>query len=323
MRLIKYPKILLLLTGLATILRCNAQNAAAPTGDIPPLSYTHFIYLSFATALILSIAIAILSLVWVRLSMYLSEKRQKTIKSILMMTVLAASGHTLSAQSAIPTTQPSASGSHTLEIIFIFCVILIEAFVIFQILIRIWFLIDDIYPRVKPESILQSGIKELDALLPPFWRYGFFISIFLITGFSIYSYASDEIKKDKIQKEELARLKALTVDEYTVTMADATGIDDGKIIFAANCGICHGEKGQGTVGPNLTDSYWLHGGSIGDIFKSVKYGWPAKAMKSWEADLTPVQMRNVVSYIMSIHDTHPPDPKVPQGSLYSTVAPVR
>jgi cytochrome c oxidase cbb3-type subunit 3 len=106
------------------------------------------------------------------------------------------------------------------------------------------------------------------------------------------------------------------VDENTVTMADADGLGDGKTIYTINCSPCHGQHGEGVVGPNLTDDYWLHGGSLSNVFKSIKTGWPAMGMKPWENDLTPVQIKNVASYIKTLRGTNPPNAKAPQGDLY-------
>jgi cytochrome c oxidase cbb3-type subunit 3 len=83
-----------------------------------------------------------------------------------------------------------------------------------------------------------------------------------------------------------------------------------------NCAPCHGNAGEGSVGPNLTDDYWLHGGSVQSIFKTIKYGVPEKGMKSWKEDLSPAQMAQVTSYIKSLRGTNPPNPKEHQGVLY-------
>ncbi|HEU4716341.1 MAG TPA: hypothetical protein VFU15_00830, partial [Bacteroidia bacterium] len=70
------------------------------------------------------------------------------------------------------------------------------------------------------------------------------------------------------------------------------------------------------LGPNFTDDYWLHGGSIQDVFKSIKYGWTDKGMKSWEQDLKPVEIQEVASYVKSLRGTNPPNAKEKQGELY-------
>ncbi|HMI64176.1 MAG TPA: hypothetical protein VK518_24840, partial [Puia sp.] len=69
------------------------------------------------------------------------------------------------------------------------------------------------------------------------------------------------------------------------------------------------------VGPNLTDAYWLHGGSIQEVFKTIKYGWPDKGMKSWKDDYSPVQIAQISSYVESLGGTNPPNAKPPQGTL--------
>jgi cytochrome c oxidase cbb3-type subunit 3 len=99
-------------------------------------------------------------------------------------------------------------------------------------------------------------------------------------------------------------------------MADATGIAEGDKLFHSNCYACHGAKGEGGVGPNLTDKYWLHGGTINDVFKTIKYGWPDKGMQSWEKMYSPVQIKNLASYIKTLAGTNPPNPKAPQGDLF-------
>ena len=99
-------------------------------------------------------------------------------------------------------------------------------------------------------------------------------------------------------------------------MLDAAGIASGMKLYNTNCGACHGDKGQGGVGPNLTDAYWLHGGSISHVFKSIKYGIVDKGMKSWKEDFSPTQIAQLASFIESIQGTNPPGAKEKQGDLY-------
>jgi len=60
----------------------------------------------------------------------------------------------------------------------------------------------------------------------------------------------------------------------------------------------------------------LHGGHVKDVFKTIKYGWPEKGMRSWKDDLSPIQIAQVTSYIKSLHGTRPPNAKEKQGELY-------
>jgi cytochrome c oxidase cbb3-type subunit 3 len=123
-----------------------------------------------------------------------------------------------------------------------------------------------------------------------------------------------EMAQAEIVKKQYLSKAANLVDENTVTLvSDAGVIKAGEGIFKQNCAACHGDKGQGMVGPNLTDDYWLHGGNIKAVFKTIKYGVPAKGMPNWEKQLSPKQLSDVANYIRSIHDTNPPNGKEPQG----------
>ena len=172
-----------------------------------------------------------------------------------------------------------------------------------------------------------DGIRELDNKLPPWWLYGFYCTI-LFAGVYLWRYhightaplSGEEytISVQKAEQQKLAFLKnaANLVDENTVKrLTDAGELAAGQKVFEATCFACHGKAGEGGVGPNLTDEYWLHGGSVQDIFKSVKYGWPDKGMKSWKDDFSPAQIAQIASYVMSLQGTHPANAKPPQGTV--------
>jgi cytochrome c oxidase cbb3-type subunit 3 len=111
------------------------------------------------------------------------------------------------------------------------------------------------------------------------------------------------------------------VDENTVVaLTEAPALEAGNKIFQANCAACHAADGGGTVGPNLTDVYWKHGGSVNDIFKTIKYGVLDKGMISWKDALSPLQMQQVTSYILSLQGTTPASPKAPEGEEYKPAA---
>ena len=177
-----------------------------------------------------------------------------------------------------------------------------------------------------------DGIRELDNRLPPWWLYGFYITI-IFSGIYLWRYhvshsapSSEEeyqyaVTKAEEQKAEYLKKAAANVDENTVKqLTQEVDLQAGKTVFQANCAACHGNAGQGVVGPNLTDEYWLHGGSVKDIFKTIKYGIPEKGMKSWKDDFSPTQLSQLSSYILSLKGTNPPNPKEKQGDLYTEVA---
>jgi len=85
------------------------------------------------------------------------------------------------------------------------------------------------------------------------------------------------------------------------------------VVFLEHCAVCHGNAGEGGIGPNMADDYWLHGGEIKDIFRTVKYGVPDKGMVPWEQTLSPGQIAEVSNFIVTLRGTNPPNAKAPQG----------
>ena len=173
-----------------------------------------------------------------------------------------------------------------------------------------------------------DGIRELDNRLPPWWLYGFYVCI-IFAAIYLYRYhvahsaplSGEELKielaKADADKQEYLKKAGNSVDENTVKLlTDAKDLDAAKAIFTTICAACHKPDGGGLVGPNLTDDYWIHGGSIKDIFKTIKYGWPEKGMQSWKDNYTPLQIAQLASYVKSLRGTKPAIAKEPQGTLY-------
>ena len=177
-----------------------------------------------------------------------------------------------------------------------------------------------------------DGIRELDNSLPKWWLYGFYACILFAVVYVYRFHVSDTgpsseeeyviaMAKADAEKEEYLKKSAGKVDENSVVLVtDAAALAEGQKLFGASCAACHGADGGGTVGPNLTDDYWLHKGSVKDVFKTIKYGVPEKGMKSWKDDFSPVQIANISSYIKSLHGTKPANPKEPQGELFTEQA---
>jgi cytochrome c oxidase cbb3-type subunit 3 len=125
--------------------------------------------------------------------------------------------------------------------------------------------------------------------------------------------AGEEIKARYLDKA------ANSVDENSVVrLEDEASLAAGKDIFIAKCVACHGVNGEGMtgLGPNFCDSYWIHGGGIQNIFKTIKYGVPEKGMISWQSQMNPAAMQQVSSYIMTLEGTNPPNQKEAQGELW-------
>ncbi|MCA5006173.1 c-type cytochrome [Sphingobacterium sp. WQ 366] len=169
-----------------------------------------------------------------------------------------------------------------------------------------------------------DGIVELDNPVPIWFNalfYGtiifglIYLLVYHVFGWGMnqdQEYLHEVAVAEKAKQEYLAQAANL-VDETSVEYSEALA-PSGKAIYVANCAACHGANGEGTIGPNLTDRFWLHGGEIKDIFKTVKYGVPEKGMVPWEQTLTPGQIAEVSSYIITLRDTKPANQKPSEGA---------
>jgi len=170
-----------------------------------------------------------------------------------------------------------------------------------------------------------DGIAELNNPIPIWFNALFYSTVtFAVVYLLIYHVFGwglnpdqeyeQEMATAEIEKQEYLAQSANLIDENSI-VADETGTlaINGKAIFATNCVACHGANGEGGIGPNLADRFWLHGGEIKDIFKTVKYGVPDKGMVPWEQTLTPAQIAEVSNYILTFRDTNPANPKAAEG----------
>lgn len=173
-----------------------------------------------------------------------------------------------------------------------------------------------------------DGIQELDNALPPWWKYGFIITIgfafVYLLNFHVFGNGKNpteeyqtEMADAQIAKEAYDAKNKDRIDETHIQMADAVGIQGGKTNFLANCVACHGANGEGGVGPNLTDDYWLHKGSLNDVYSTIKKGYPDKGMQSWASKFTPKEISQLASFVESLKGTKPTNGKAPQGDLYN------
>lgn len=172
-----------------------------------------------------------------------------------------------------------------------------------------------------------DGIKELDNALPPWWKYGFYITIVVAfiyiiayhvtgTGMNPTQEYAAQMEDARIAKEKYDAENKDKVDEANVPMADASGIEKGRTIFKENCVACHGQLGEGGAGPNLTDDYWIHKGSLNDVYASIKNGYPDKGMQSWIIKFNPKEISQIASFIKTLKGSNPPGAKAPQGDLF-------
>ena len=170
-----------------------------------------------------------------------------------------------------------------------------------------------------------DDIQELDNPVPAWFNWMFYSTVVFgllyLLNYHVFNLGklqdeeyAIEMKDASIAKEAYLAKMGDLIDENSVKIDKSTGVlTAGKALFAQNCVACHGANGEGIVGPNLTDDFWLHGGAIASVFKTIKYGVPEKGMIAWEKQLSAKQMSDVSNYIESLKGTNPANPKAPQG----------
>jgi cytochrome c oxidase cbb3-type subunit 3 len=182
----------------------------------------------------------------------------------------------------------------------------------------------------------HDGIEEYDNPLPKWWLYMFYASIvFAFCHFGYYlsyqlSFQEHSSKGTDVRAYSDVRLKLdieankiidnvdyanLSGEELIATLKKQTIIARGASVFQTNCVACHGNQGQGGVGANLVDNYWLHGNKPEEIIKSVDQGFPEKGMPGWGTTLGRKNVISLAAYVISIRGNEVANPKAPQGDL--------
>lgn len=87
----------------------------------------------------------------------------------------------------------------------------------------------------------------------------------------------------------------------------------GQELYAANCAACHADDGGGQIGPNLTDAYWIHGGSPSAIHDTIEEGVAAAGMPAWGPVLGAEGVQRVSAYVMSLQGEDVEGGKEPEG----------
>ncbi|MEY3983584.1 MAG: hypothetical protein RL160_1141 [Bacteroidota bacterium] len=176
-----------------------------------------------------------------------------------------------------------------------------------------------------------DGIRELDNPPPPWFMYLFYSSILFAGVYMVRYQWTDqglrqeqeyavEMKAAEAKEQAMLASAAEKVDEKNVTLiTDKSKLDAMAAVYGKNCAVCHGKNAEGLVGPNLTDEYWIYGGDVKNLFKTIRHGTP-NGMQKFEGVLKPSQIQLISSYILSLQGSNPANPKAPQGEKYIPAA---
>lgn len=175
-----------------------------------------------------------------------------------------------------------------------------------------------------------DGIRELDNHLPPWWKWLFYGTIGWAVIYLVVFHITDTlplsqeeylhelaVAEEQEKRYQASQPKAVIDENALVYSDDPVILEKGKSVFMNNnCAGCHRVDGGGnTIGPNLTDAYWLHGGAIRDIFLTIKNGVVEKGMPAWGKAMSAQDVRDVTFFVVSLQGTNPPDAKSPQGEF--------
>lgn len=179
-----------------------------------------------------------------------------------------------------------------------------------------------------------DGIRELNTPLPKWWLYVFYATIAWALVYSIlfpswpwlggyykgilgqtnrgqYAESAAILQASRAgwaDKITAASLQQINDDPQLLEIATA----GGRTVFANNCAPCHG---TGAVGrqpgfPALVDDDWLWGGTLDDIYTTVKHGIRNNAdsdarvsqMPAFGADgiLTPKQIDAIADHVLAL-----------------------
>lgn len=170
-----------------------------------------------------------------------------------------------------------------------------------------------------------DDIRELDNPLPGWWLVTFYATVIFSLGYYAYyefmgGPTLDEELSTAMQKIEATVQQTQPsgdagATDFNALLADTAAMAKGKEHYDGKCAACHGPQGQGLIGPNLTDTFWIHGdGSMASMHPVVANGVLEKGMPAWTAVIPPAELNAVVAYVHTLKGTNPPNPKAPQGN---------
>lgn len=346
-----------LITGLLLLSLQPVQAAGEPQQSLLNNSLAVFMLILMAVLLIIIgvLGYVLLGTADFKLSKERKEKSNTTSGIIGSIVLMLVSSSVMAQQSNATSAATQTYGGMSSTTFYIMtAVIFLELFVILALLINVRILLKIEKERVINPALVKEpaiswwsrfnkfkpmeqeanldlghdydGIRELDNRLPPWWLYGFYLSI-LFAGIYLWRFHvshsgpsskeefENSVARAEISIKEYLKEKGESVDENTVTLLSSPAdISEGRKIYLASCATCHKPTGAGDVGPNLTDDYWLHGNDLKSIFKTIRYG--INAMPPWQNSYSNKQIAQVASFIKTLHGTKPQNPKAPQGELY-------
>lgn len=166
-----------------------------------------------------------------------------------------------------------------------------------------------------------DGIREFDNPLPAWWLWTFVLAFifgviyWIGTQSMSYQRSGEQYLSHKAEMaayQQAMAAKSVNEEELVAIAQDPAAVAAGREVYMTNCKSCHLEHGEGQIGANLTDAYWIHGSSPKEIWSTITFGVPEKGMPTWGPVLGDKKVRELYAFIASIKDTNVTG-KAPQG----------
>lgn len=190
---------------------------------------------------------------------------------------------------------------------------------------------DQTTPGTVHDQLLDheyDGIREYDNPLPRWWvwiwagsavfSFAYFFHYHISgNGESVAAAYEADVRAAREQEAKANLAQPVSEESLGKLMNDAALMNDTKSLFAARCAVCHGDKAQGLIGPNLTDNAWIHGqGTLTDIYGVINAGVLTKGMPAWGKQLSPIEVRKLAAFIGTQRGRSLPG-KAPEGNVVS------
>ena len=166
---------------------------------------------------------------------------------------------------------------------------------------------------IRPHE--YDGIQEYDKRLPNWWLYTLYITIAFWLGYWAYyewfrvGPTSAQAVSAAMARIEAARLSTAQLDDASLWKMSRNPdfVAAGKVVFESTCAACHlaslrgKSESSAAIGPDLTDTTWIHGGKPTQVHDLITKGVLAKGMPTWGPVLGAKKIGEVTAYIMSKH----------------------
>lgn len=168
-----------------------------------------------------------------------------------------------------------------------------------------------------------DGIQEYDNPTPGWW-YMIFNATIVFSLLYVVIYHS--VVPSQHERHAAAENRALEVrfaelrkvpdgeQKLLAIMAEPTWLAQGASVYQSSCTLCHGQQGEGLVGPNLTNNVYKNATSLVSLYDVILYGAGNGAMPArGGAPLKNEEIALVAAYVATLRGQNLEGPRGPEG----------